>query len=313
MDFKDYYKVLGLNRNASEEDIKKAFRRLAKEYHPDKNKGNKEAENKFKEISEAYQVLSDPAKKSKYDNLGSSWNNFQSSGGDSSDFNWQDWFATKRSTRGRQTVGDIFDSGGGVSDFFEKIFGGKFSQEKGFTQQQSYQKSPVKGEDLNSELTITLEEAFNGVTKQIQVNNEKIDLRIKPGIQDGQILKIPGKGRKGKNTGPSGDLLIKITVDEHNTLTRDDDDLQMDLIIDLYTAVLGGSVNLKTFSGQVKINIPPETQPGKILKLSGQGMPKYNSPGERGDLYLTLNVSIPKNLSKKEIDLFRQLQDLRKQ
>ena len=307
MEFKDYYKVLGVPKNATLDEIKKAYRKLAVKYHPDRNKGDKNAENKFKELSEAYEVLKDSEKRKKYDSLGSSWNRFQQTGGNAQDFDWSNWFAQSQARNRRRTggFGDIFDSGG-VSDFFEKIFGG------GFAQRSSFRQTPKKGIDTTVDVEITLSEAFNGTQRIIQLNNESIDLKIKPGISDGQTLKITGKGQSGKHGGSSGDLIIKVLIKPHSKVQRTGDDLHIEMPVDLYKAILGSTSKLKTFGGTINVKIPPETENGTILKLKGQGIPKYSNPNERGDLYIKILITTPKNLSDEEKDLFVKLSKLRK-
>ena len=315
MEFKDYYKILGVNKNSPQEDIKKAYKKLLLKYHPDKNPNDKEAENKFKDVSEAYEVLSDPDKRRKYDNLGSSWNRYQQTGGSATDFNWSEWFSQSRTaTESKKKSGDVFSnfgdffhSGGNVSEFFEKIFGSGFSKQKG---QQSA--PPQKGEDYETNVEITLEQAFKGTSRIIDINDKKIEVKFKPGIADGQVLKITGKGYPGKNNGLNGDLIIKIIVKPHTKVERKNDDLQVDIFLDLFKMILGGTSKLTTFGGSINLKIPPETQQGKILMLKGQGMPKYSNPTERGDLFVKLNVKLPQKLSNEEIELFKELRDVRK-
>lgn len=309
MEFKDYYKTLGVSKNASQDEIKKAYKKLILKYHPDKNPGDKEAENKFKEVGEAYEVLSDPEKRKKYDNLGSSWNNFRQEGRSTEDFDWSDWFASQHQRRQKTTTGagdfgDMF-GGGGMSDFFEKIFGG------GFTGRSTYRQTPKRGKDYHTDITISLEQAFKGTTVLLGVETQKIEVKIRPGITDGQTLKISNKGYPGANGGPRGDLIIKVNVKKHKNVDRKGDDLYVDVPIDLYKAVLGGETRLNTFSGKINMKIQPETQQGKVVKLSGQGMPKYNLPSQRGDLYVKFIVKIPTGLSEKEKELFKQLKKLR--
>ena len=313
VEFKDYYKILGVDKQATADEIKQAYRKLARQYHPDSNKSDPNAENKFKEISEAYQVLSDPEKRRKYDNLNNSFNRHRQTGGSNDDFDWASWFAEAQQSAGRrsrstyQTVGDFFSSGGGLSDFFERIFGSGFSSRQGFKY------PPQRGEDIEVEVELTLAEAFSGTTRQIQANGKKIEVKFKPGIADGQVMKISGQGSDGNYGGQKGDLIVKVKVLPHNKVERRGDDLYLDLPVDLFTAVLGGSAKIKTFSGMVKVTIPPGTSSGKILKLKGLGMPKYNSEGNRGDLFLNVQIKVPKNLTDEEKSLFEKLQQLRKE
>lgn len=308
MDFKDYYKILGVEKNATTDDIKKAFKKLAKVHHPDANKGDNN-DTKFKEINEAYEVLKDPEKRAKYDRLGSSWNSHRSTGGSADDFNWNEWANRQRTTRKRsgQTVGDMFDNSGGISDFFEKIFGGGFSGAGAKTRP-----AAVKGEDIATDLEISLEEAYSGTTKLMSLNNEKIEVKIKPGISNNQLLKLSNKGMPGKNGGKNGDLLITIKIPDHHLYQRVENDLHLDTFVDIYTMILGGESKITTLGGTLKINIAPDTQTAKVLKLKGQGMPIYSNPDQRGDLYLKLIARLPQNLSEKEKELFKQLKDLQK-
>jgi curved DNA-binding protein len=308
MDFKDYYKILNVGKNASPDEIKKAYRKLAMKYHPDKNAGNKEAESKFKDINEAYDVLSDPEKRKRFDNLGSQWNDFRQTGGRSEDFNWSD--LVKQKTAGKRksesVFGDMFSTGN-FSEFFEKIFGGGESSGK----HRYSSKAPQRGQDVETTIEITLAEAFKGTRRSILINGQTIDLNLKPGIADGQILKISGKGAPGKGVdAPAGDLMIKVTVQPHKSVERRGDDLYVEGTVDLYKAVLGGNSKIRTFGDLIQFTIPAESQNGKVLKLKGQGMPRYGKTDERGDLYITLNVRLPKNLSNEEIELFKKLEEI---
>ncbi|MCL5990767.1 MAG: DnaJ domain-containing protein [Bacteroidetes bacterium] len=306
MDFKDYYKILGVSKTATTDEIKKSFRSLAVKYHPDRNKG-KDAENKFKELSEAYQVLSDPEKRKKYDNLGSSWNSYRQTGGDAQNFDWSEWFSPSSAGRRRKTgaggIGDMFDSGN-LSDFFKNIFG------EGFTQRTGFRQPPKKGLDTQVDIEITLAEAYSGTQRIIEIEDQKIDLKIKPGVTDGQTLKITGKGTSGRHGGTTGDLLIKIHLKPNNKVERTGDDLNIEVPIELYNAILGGSSKLKTFGGTINLKIPPGTQNGTVLKLKNQGMPKYNNPTERGDLFAKILVKIPHHLSPEEKELYEKLKAL---
>lgn len=300
MDFKDYYKILGIAKNATADDVKKAYRKLAIKYHPDKNQNNKQAEEKFKEINEANEVLSDPEKRKKYDELGENWqfHQQQSTQKNAQDFDWSKWSNTgQQRGSGRQFDNEDF------SDFFENIFGGNFRG----GQQQVY-----KGQDYQANAEISLEEAYAGSTRRLDLGDQKLQIRLKPGSRTGQVLRIKGKGGKGLNGGPAGDLYLTIHVLEHPNYTRKDDDLYCDLKVDLYTAILGGKALLRTLRGPIKLDIAKETQNGKVLRLKGMGMPKYDKPGDSGDLYAKINVLLPGKLSQKELDLFNELSNLKK-
>jgi curved DNA-binding protein len=309
MDYKDYYKTLGVEKNASQDEIKKAFRKLALKYHPDKNKGNKEAEKKFQEISEANEVLSDPEKRKKYEQFGAQWQQYQQYGnqqGQGQGFDWSK-FSNQQGENSFSFEGDLGDIFGGHSDFFETLFGGSLGKKKG-----RGRKVIHKGQDYNAELEITLEEAYHGVSKVFKFQNESIKLNIKPGIEDGHILKIPNKGYAGAGGGEQGDLMISIKIMKHPLFERKGNDLYADIYVDLYSALLGGKFPFKSFKGLINVNITKESDNGKIMRLQNMGMPKYGKQNEFGDLYLTVNIEIPKNLTQKEIGFVKKLQELRK-
>jgi curved DNA-binding protein len=308
MEFKDYYNILGISKSASTDEIRKAYRRLATKYHPDKNPGDKTAENKFKEINEAKEVLTDPEKRKLYDQFGKDWKHYQAAGA-KGDFDWSKYARQGSGKRYRYSsnVGDFSDifSGGGFSDFFETLFGGR-------TGRTQYERSTrMKGQDHIAEITISLEEAYHGTNRKISLNGQTLKLNIKPGIQDGHRLRLSGKGSPGAGGGASGDLFIKINLAKHPYVQRQGDDLYIDMKVDLYTAILGGKTEVQTLNGKIKVDIAKETKNGKTLRLKGMGMPLYNQRGKFGDLYLNVVVDIPSNLSKKEEDLFRQLRAIR--
>ncbi len=311
MDYKDYYKVLGVDKNATQDAIKKAYRKLAIKHHPDKNKGNKQSEEKFKEVAEANDVLSDPEKRKKYDEMGSNWNQYQNYQQQPNQGNTYRQYARQGGGQSRQYSGDINEMfggrGGGFSDFFNMFFsGGGFGQGD---EEEAYSSVPQKGANLKTQIALTLEEAYSGVQKIIDLGPEKIRLSIKPGIRDGQILKIAGKGKQASRP---GDLFVTIQIVPHSFFVRKDNDLHCRMPIDISTAVLGGKINVKTLGGQISINVPPETENGKTFRALKLGMPDYDNPRLKGNLYVKVFIQVPKNLSAEEKELYRKLGELRK-
>jgi curved DNA-binding protein len=307
MEYKDYYKVLGVDKKASQEEIKKAYRKLAMQYHPDKNAGNKTAEEKFKQITEANGVIGDPDKRKKYDELGENWQQYEQG-------NYQPGGNFGGAGRGRQQysyedMGDIFGEGGGgsgFSDFFEQFFGGGGSSKAG----QKGKQRAYKGNDLETEMDITLEEANEGTSRIINLETEKLRISTKPGAYDGQLLRIKGKGGKGSSAAHHGDLFVRVKVLPHRQFTRKGDDLHTVQNIDLYTAVLGGDAIVTTLTGKIKIKVEAGTQQGKTIRIKGKGMPVLDSKtNAHGDLYVQLQVEIPTKLSDKQKELFAQLRD----
>ncbi|TAD99778.1 MAG: J domain-containing protein [Bacteroidetes bacterium] len=309
MEYKDYYKILGVSKNASADDIKKAYRSLAKKYHPDKNPNDKVAENKFKEISEAYEVLSDAQKRSKYEEMGSNWGKYQQSGGNPNyDYNRRrsSYQRPNEPQKEEDFFGDIF--GDGFSDFFKKYFWDsndlKNDKDANTTKVSS-------GKDVKADLSISLEDAFKGTTQVFSILNQNLRLKIKAGVADGQELKLSGKGGQGAE-GTRGDLYIKILVAKHPNFERVGDDLKGQLSIDLYTALLGGKVPVKMLDeSTVTFSIPKECEQGKSLRIRGKGMPKYDKPTEFGDMYIEINIEMPKNITPEEAVLLEKLAKLR--
>lgn len=314
MEYKDYYKVLGVSKSATQDEIKKAYRKLALKYHPDKNKGNKEAEEKFKEANEANEVLSDPEKRKKYDELGENWKYYQQTGGQQ-DFDWSR-YANQGGGQTHYTYqgSDFNDAfgGSGFSDFFETLFGGGGFGQTQTRGRRTARRARSRGEDLSAEMSITLEDSYKGAEKYFDLNGQSIKLKIKPGISDGQTLKLSGKGEAGIDGGSAGDLLLRIHVLNDPMFERKGNDLYAEIRVNLYTAVLGGKAPIKTFKGTINVNIPKESQNGKVLRLQGMGMPVYGKASQFGDLYAKLTVEIPTNLSEKELSLFRELSEMRK-
>jgi curved DNA-binding protein len=293
MDFKDYYATLGVSKTATSDDIKRAYRKLAQKYHPDKNPNDKQAEDKFKEINEANEVLSDPEKRAKYDKLGSNWKNYQQQGGNPQDFKWPG------SSGGAKGYEDVFSGfsggGGGFSDFFENIFGGNTRTKR--------PRTPPKPQTVDASVEITLEEAYRGKPVLIEQGTQSVEVKLKPGIRDGQKLQIPTK--------QIGTVLLTVHITPDERFVRDGDDLRAEVTVDLYTAILGGEAQIKTFRGTVNVKIAPESQSGSLIKLKGLGMPKHGAENSFGDLYLTLKVILPTELSSKEKELFQKLAKLR--
>ncbi len=307
MDYKDYYGILGVEKNATPEEIKKAYRQLAKSYHPDKNPGSKVAEARFKEVSEAYEVLSDAQKKQHYDNLGKDWQKYQQTGS-----NPKEYYGNTTQQNPDFDFSEIFgnDSGnGGFSDFFRNIFGGGGGN--GNTGGNKNKRNNKGGQDYDTEVEISLEEAYRGTARILNVMNEKLRVQFKAGIPNDQVLRLKGKGGQGINGQPTGDLYVKVKILPHNLFKREGNDLHCELPVELYTVVLGGKVFISTFDGGTNFILPAGTDNGKVFRLKGKGMPDYAQPNKTGDLYVKINVQIPKNLSTQEIELFEKLSKLR--
>jgi curved DNA-binding protein len=307
MNFKDYYKVLGVSRTATPEEIKKAYRTLALKYHPDKTKGDKTAEEKFKDINEANEVLSDPEKRGKYDRFGADWKHYQETGAQPGGFDWSKYAGSSGGKSGRMSRED-FDatfSGQEVGDLFELLFGQRGGAKRG------RRSAAVKGEDLDAETTISFDEAYHGSTRIVELENQTIRVAIKPGIADGQVLRIPGKGGRGYQGGSNGDLYLTIRVLPDPGFDRQGNDLHVDIAVDLYIAVLGGKTQVKTLKGTVKVDIPEGTPNGTVLRLRGLGMPIYGKKNEYGNLFVKVSIQIPEYLSAQETELFRKLAALR--
>jgi len=309
MAYIDYYKVLGVPKNASQEEIKKAYRKLARKMHPDLNPDDKDAHRKFQEINEAHEVLSDPEKRAKYDKYGENWKHaeefekarqqYQQQGA------WSDFFGGgEGGARTFYTEGDFTDDD--FSDFFHSMFG------RGFKQRKTSRK--FKGPDYQAELRLTLREAMQTHKRTLTVNGKNIRITIPAGVANGQKIKLAGYGGPGVNGGPNGDLYITFIVEDDPYFKRLGDDLYTEAEVDLYTAVLGGEITINTLDGgQVKVKIKPGTQPGTKLRLKGKGFPVYKKKGKFGNLYVTVKVRIPENLSPREKELFTELAKLRTQ
>ncbi len=313
MEYKDYYKILGVDRKASEEEIKKAYRKLARKCHPDVNPGDSTAEHRFKEINEAHEVLSDPEKRKKYDKLGASWQQWQRRGGEPGGFDWTQWYSQPAGGRVHveyADLGDLFGGGGAFSDFFSAIFGGMGQRGPTAwrTQGQPY---AAPGQDYEQEVEITLEEAFSGATRILHKDGRRLEVKIPAGVDTGSRVRMRGEGGEGMGGGSRGDLYLRVKVLPHHSFERKGNDLYCEVPVDLYTALLGGEVRVPTLTGGAMLKIPPETQSGKTFRLKGQGMPHLKAPEQRGDLYARARVKVPEKLSEKERELFKELSSMR--
>lgn len=289
----DYYKILEIDKSASDDDIKKAYRKLARKYHPDLNPNNKEAEGKFKEINEAKEVLSDPEKRKKFDQYGKDWKN-------------ADAFEQAKQNKGQQQGGSqqFYQSGDfnkeDFSDYFESMFGGARGSQTKF-----------RGQDLNAEMSLKLSDVYKTQKQTITINGKSIRLTFPAGIENGQVVKLAGQGSSGINGGPNGDLFITFTIENDTKFRRDGNNLFATVDLDLYTALLGGKIVVDTFEGKVKLKISPETQNGTKIKLNGKGFPIYKKENQFGDLFITYQIKLPKNLTEKEIELISELKKIR--
>ena len=311
MDYQDYYKTLGVDRKAGEEEIKRAYRKLAMKYHPDRNPGNKQSEEKFKEINEAYQVLSDPQKRGRYDQLGETYNQYQQHGGSPGGFNWEDWY-TSRPVGGNVHVeyGDINDIlGGGFSEFFNRIFGGAAGSSRTRARQEVYRSKPAPPQSYEQEVDISLYEAYHGSKRLLELDGRRLEVKIPPGARTGTKVRVPQVVPAGTPE-QKADLLLVIKVADDPVYERKGNDLYTEVPIDLLTAVLGGKTEVETLSGKVVLSIPPGTQPGQTFRLAKKGLPLLKSPDQHGDLYVRVKVNIPRELTEKQKELFQQLAKL---
>ena len=304
MAYIDYYKILGVDKNATQEDIKKAYRKLARKLHPDLNPDDKEAERKFKEINEANEVLSNPENRAKYDKYGEHWKHGE-----------EYEKAQQQQQQQRQSHGNDYSSGFSgadfgegedFSDFFQSMFGGT----GGFGRSSRGSASgKFKGQDVHAELNLSLKDAATTHQQTFDINGKKVRITIPAGVYDGQQIKLKGHGNPGYNGGPNGDLYITFTIPADPDFERIGDDLKTKVAIDLYTAVLGGDVNVNTLTGSVNLKVKPETQNGTTVRLKGKGFPIYKKEGEFGDLFVTYDVELPTNLTDKQKQLFEQLKN----
>ena len=309
MDFKDYYEILGVSPDADAKTIKQAYRKLARQYHPDVNPGNKDAEEKFKTINEAYQALSNVEQRKKYDELRAQYQRWQQSGRNPQDFNWQSWAAQPGQEANVQygspeDFEDLFGGESPFSDFFSSIFG----QSPG----RSRPSGPRKGQDVDAQVELTLEEAYRGTTRTLQIGDRRIEARIPPGVRNGSRVRLTGQGTPGRDGGPAGDVYLVVRLLPHPNFDLEGDDLHTEVPVDIYTAVIGGEVRVPTLDRPVMLKIPTRTQSGKTFRLSGRGMPKMGDPKKRGDLYVRVKLMLPENMTEEEVNTFRSLVAKRK-
>jgi curved DNA-binding protein len=290
MDYKDYYTTLGVPRNADTDDIRKAYRKLAMQYHPDRNPGDKQAEERFKEINEAYQVLNDPQKRAHYDRLGSAYSNWQRKGGQPGDFNWNDWARGAPSSGTRVEYDDVSDI---FSEFFRDIFGGAGGAQRQRTRSR-------QAASYDQPVTISLREAYEGATRQVESQQRKFQVRIPPGVRTGSRVRVAGGGPEGT------DLYLVIEVSEDERFERRGNDLYTNAEVSVFTAILGGEAEVQTMTGTVKLSIPAGTQPEQVFRIAGRGMPNLKSQDTKGDLYARLKVQIPRYLSAKQRELLEE-------
>jgi curved DNA-binding protein len=308
MTYKDYYKILGIANTATQDEIKKAYRKLANKYHPDKTRGDKAAEEKFKDINEANGILSNPEKRKKYDQFGADWKQYEDTGQQPGGFDWSKYTGGrggKERTMSQEEFSAMFGDEG-LGNIFETIFGQPGGGRGG------RRSRARKGEDLEAETTLTLEEAFHGSTRLLKIHDQTIKVTLKPGIADEQVLRVAGKGGRGSNGGSHGDLYITVRIAPHSEFQRRGNDLYCERQVSLYTAMLGGKARIKTMKGSVDVDITRETPNGKVLRLLGLGMPVYGTKNEFGNMYVTVMIQLPDHLTEQEIELFRKLSTLRK-
>jgi curved DNA-binding protein len=305
MAYIDYYKILGVDKSATQDDIKKAYRKQARKLHPDLNPNDKEAERKFKELNEANEVLSNPENRSKYDKYGENWKHGEQY--EQAQQQQQRQYQSQGGNYGGGFSGADFGEGEDFSDFFQSMFGGEGG---GFGRSSRGSASgKFKGQDVQAELSLNLKDAAKTHQQTFDINGKKVRITIPAGVSDGQKIKLKGHGNPGYNGGPTGDLYITFNIAPDPNFERVGDDLKSKLTIDLYTAVLGGEVKVETLEGSVNLKVKPETQSGTTVRLKGKGFPVYKKDGEFGDLFVTYNVKLPTNLTEKQKELFEQLKN----
>ncbi len=324
MEFKDYYQTLGVNKSSTEKEIKQAFRKLARKFHPDVNPGDKSAEGKFKEINEAYEVLGDPDKRRKYDELGANWRMYEQAQEQGQPFPGGSPYGSAGGAGGQggawtinmgggpggyrtmspEEMQDLFGNEDPFSDFFRTFFGGGGGGAARETGRGRGRTRSQKGQDIEHEVELTLEEAYHGATRRMSIKEgghaRSVDVRIPVGVKEGSRVRAAGEGASGANGGASGDLYLRVRVKPHAVFERKGDDLHMRVPVGVTTAVLGGEAQVPTIPGSVRLKIPEGTQNAQVFRLKGHGMPKVGKPDDRGDLYATVDVQLPRTLTKEQ-------------
>jgi len=311
LDFKDYYSTLGVAPDADDKTVKQAYRKLARQYHPDVKPGDKASEERFKEINEAYQALSDPERRKKYDELRKQYRQWSERGG-RGDFDWGQWQAAPGQgaysyEASPEDLEDLFGGGSAFSDFFGSIFG----QAGGGPVGAGRAPRPRRGRDQEAGIEVTLEEAFHGTTRGLQIGDRRIEARIPPGVRSGSRVRLAGQGSPGVAGASSGDLYLIVEVVPHPGFARDGDDLRADVRVDFYTAAVGGEARVPTIDGAVTLKIPPRTQADRTFRLKGKGMPRLGRPAERGDMWARVKLVLPEPMNEAEIEGLRKLAEAR--
>jgi curved DNA-binding protein len=310
MDFKDYYAILGVPPNADKKVIQQTYRQLARKYHPDLNPGNKEAEEKFKTINEAYQVLSNAEQRKKYDELRGQYQQWQQTGSQKQDFNWQNWSAQPGNGAHVQYASpedleDLFGSDSPYSDFFTSIFGQAPRGSKGGARKTP--PNPRRGRDMEYEVELTLEDAFHGAKRLMEIDGRRIQVSIPAGVRTGTRVRLAGRGEPGLNGGTAGDLYLIPHVLPNDTFERAGDDLLIDVPVDIFTAIAGGEIRIPSMAKPLLLTIPPRTNSNRSFRLRGKGMPHLGDPRKHGDMFARVRLVLPDPLSDEEVDHIREL------
>ncbi|HEY5906507.1 MAG TPA: DnaJ C-terminal domain-containing protein [Vicinamibacteria bacterium] len=294
MNYQDYYKVLGVPKTATEKEIKSAYRKLARQFHPDLNKGDKKAEARFKEVGEANEVLSDPEKRKRYDELGANWQAYERAGRGGGPQGWPG---------GGNVRVEFGEELGGFSDFFKTFFAGGGFSGAGFGS------GPGQGSDVEAELEVMLEEVLKGTKRTLQLGERKVEVKVPPGVRDGSRLRVAGEGAAGPRGGPKGDLYLRVVVRPHPQFERRGDDLVTSVKLPLTTALLGGEMTVPTLDGSLSVKVPAGTAAGQTFRLRGQGLPEISHADHRGDLLATVAIELPKKLTHRQKELFEEIRE----